>query len=255
MTQAPAHQPPQHPSQPPAQEALDIREKGGPKNGQPQFSDKRLFIQFQAFTGASGAASAYGQALAKSGVDCVLYEDLNDPRGLGVAAMSEEPGDFLDKLRPVLSGEPFKALTSKPAYSLLGRTYALGYEPNLEDWLLKRPRRVLCDPAAAWAVWYPLRRTGAFSKLSRPEQGQILKEHGVIGRRFGDAGFAQDIRLACHGLDANDNDFVIGLIGKELHPLSALVETMRSTQQTSTYIEKMGPFFVGRSVWRSQAAA
>jgi chlorite dismutase len=80
---------------------------------------------------------------------------------------------------------------------------------------------------------------------------QILKEHGQIGRRFGDAGAAADVRLACHGLDKNDNDFVIGLIGKELHPLSALVEAMRPTTQTSQYIEKLGPFFVGRAIWRT----
>jgi chlorite dismutase len=60
-----------------------------------------------------------------------------------------------------------------------------------------------------------------------------------------------DIRLACHGLDVNDNDFVIGLIGKDLAPLSQLVETMRPTAQTSEYLEKLGPFFVGRVLWRS----
>ena len=134
---------------------------------------------------------------------------------------------------------------------MLGRTYALGYEPNLEDWLLERPRRVVKDPLQPWAVWYPLRRTGAFAQLPRPEQMQVLKEHGQIGRQFGDAGVAQDVRLACHGLDKNDNDFVIGLVGKKLSPLSSLVETMRPTQQTSKYIAHMGPFFVGRAIWRT----
>ena len=38
---------------------------------------------------------------------------------------------------------------------------------------------------------------------------------------FGAGDLAHDIRLACHGLDKDDNDFVIGLIGKELYPLSA----------------------------------
>ena len=111
------------------------------------------------------------------------------------------------------------------------------------------------DPATPWAVWYPLRRTGAFARLPRPEQQQILKEHGVIGRQFGEAGLASDIRLACHGLDKADNDFVIGLIGKELFPLSALVETMRPTVQTSQYLASIGPFFVGRAVWRSPSKA
>lgn len=56
--------------------------------------------------------------------------------------------------------------------------------------------------------------------------------------------------LACHGLDNDNNDFVIGLLGKRLHPLSALVERMRGTVQTSTYMEHMGPFFIGRTVWQ-----
>ena len=51
-------------------------------------------------------------------------------------------------------------------------------------------------------------------------------------------------------MDKNDNDFVIGLMGKELYPLSACIQAMRKTRQTSTYIEKMGPFFVGRAIWQ-----
>ena len=56
-----------------------------------------------------------------------------------------------------------------------------------------------------------------------------------------------------HGLSKDDNDFVVGLIGKELYPLSAIVQTMRKTQQTSLYLERLGPFFVGRAVWQSPA--
>ena len=51
--------------------------------------------------------------------------------------------------------------------------------------------------------------------------------------------------LASFGIDKGDNDFVIGLIGKELFPLSACIQAMRKTRQTSEFIEKMGPFFVG----------
>ena len=65
---------------------------------------------------------------------------------------------------------------------------------------------------------------------------------------FGSADLAHDVRLACHGLDRDDNDFVIGLIGKELFPLSAVVQAMRRTQQTSLYLDRLGPFFVGRKV-------
>ena len=60
-----------------------------------------------------------------------------------------------------------------------------------------------------------------------------------------------NVRLACHGIDTNDNEFVIGLVGKELHPLSHLVQRMRRTRQTSEFMQQMGPFFVGRALWRS----
>lgn len=239
-----------HSHAPAAAPALDLREKGGAKDGQPQFSDRRLFMQLTVFSGCRDARKLI-DALAGAGVDCVLYEELNDPTGVGVLAMSDDPGLLITKLRQDLNAGPFAGLTVKPEFSMLGRTYALGYEPKLEDWLLHRPRRVVSDPATPWAVWYPLKRSGAFSRLPRPEQMQILKEHGTIGRQFGDAGYAADIRLACHGLDKNDNDFVIGLLGKDLFPLSALVETMRPTVQTSTYIQNMGPFFVGRAVWHT----
>ena len=64
---------------------------------------------------------------------------------------------------------------------------------------------------------------------------------------------AHDIRLDCHGLDKVDNDFVVGLIGKDLHPLSHIVQSMRRTQQTSLYLERLGPFFVGRAIWQFSA--
>ena len=73
----------------------------------------------------------------------------------------------------------------------------------------------------------------------------------MLGRAYGDADLAHDIRLACHGLDVNDNDFVIGLVGRDLHALSHLVQAMRRTIQTSQYLETLGPFFVGHAVWQS----
>ena len=156
-----------------------------------------------------------------------------------------------DSFREILAADPFDALTQRPALTMLGRSYASGFEPDLAEWLLRRPRRSVLNPAWPWAIWYPLRRTGAFTRLSREEQGTILREHATIGRAYGEADLAHDIRLACYGLDANDNDFVIGLVGPELHPLSHLIQAMRRTIQTSEYIERLGPFFVGHTYWQS----
>ena len=78
-----------------------------------------------------------------------------------------------------------------------------------------------------------------------------MREHGGIGRLYGEEDLAHDIRLACHGIDVADNEFVIGLVGKDLYPLSHLVQIMRKTRQTSQFIQSMGPFFVGYAVWQS----
>ncbi|HEX4346072.1 MAG TPA: chlorite dismutase family protein [Vicinamibacterales bacterium] len=233
-------------------EPPDISEKGGVKNGQPQRSDERLFMQFLAFGGASDT-KPLSAALAASGLAGVLYEDVNDPRGVALLTFSPDPGMFVERVRPFLNAAPFSSLTQKPEFTMLGRTYAIGYEPDLQETLLDRPRRTVLNPAWMWSVWYPLRRSGRFAQLPPDEQRVILAEHGTIGMSFGAGDYAHDVRLACHGLDKNDNDFIVGLIGKDLYPLSKVVEAMRKTQQTSLYLERLGPFFVGRAVWQSGA--
>lgn len=234
-------------------EPIDIREKGGIRNGEQQTSDRRLFMQLLAFGNADDTGNL-SEELEDSGMEGVLYEDANDPRGIGLLTWSDEPEFFVDKLRPFLRRSSFHSLSFKPQYTMMGRTYSIGYEPNLEEWLLHRPRKVVTDSGWKWHVWYPLRRKGEFNSLLQEEQTAILREHGKIGHGFGDAGFAHDIRLACFGLDQNDNDFVIGLIGQQLYPLSACVQAMRRTQQTSQHMAQMGPFFIGRAIWQKVAA-
>ncbi|MGH9486151.1 MAG: chlorite dismutase family protein [Terriglobales bacterium] len=230
-------------------EKPDLREKGGGRGGVQQLSERRLFMQLLAF-GACTASAGLVRALAASAWEGVLYEDVNDPSGIALLTWSVDPAFFVTELRAWLQAPPFGGLRFKPRYTMLGRTYGLGHEPDLEDVLLDRPRRTVTEGAHPWAVWYPLRRAGAFSELALEEQTAILREHGAIGHAFGTAGYAQDIRLACTGLDQNDNDFVIGLAGAELHPLAACVQAMRKTRQTSSFIQRMGPFLVGHAVWQ-----
>jgi len=231
-------------------EPPDLSEKGGTKNGQPQRSNERLFMQLLAFGGCHDP-EPLARALSESGVTSVLYEDVNDPRGVALLTLDRDPNIFLDRLRPILNRPPFSSLLQKPEYTMMGRTYSIGYEPDLQEVLIDRPRRTVLNRDWRWAVWYPLRRSGRFAQLPADEQRVILAEHGTIGMSFGVADYAHDIRLACHGLDKDDNDFVVGLLGKELFPLSAIVQTMRKTQQTSLYLERLGPFFVGRAVFQS----
>jgi chlorite dismutase len=230
-------------------EKPDLREKGGERGGVRQTSDRRLFMQLLAF-GDCRITPGLIRALEAAAIEGVLYEDVNDPTGVALLTWSVDPAWFTTALRELLQYPPFSELGFKPEYTMLGRSYAIGHEPDLDDWLLDKPRRSATAPEHRWAVWYPLRRAGAFSALPADEQTAILREHGVIGHAFGAAGYAQDIRLACAGLDRNDNDFIIGLVGAELQPLSACVQAMRKTRQTSSFIQQMGPFFVGRAVWQ-----
>jgi len=208
-------------------------------------------MQLLAFGGCPDSRPL-ADALAGSGLTAVLYEDVNDPRGVALLIVDQDPAVFLDRARRLLNAPPFGSLIQKPEYTMLGRTYSIGYEPDLKETLLDRPQRTVLNPAWNWAVWYPLRRSGRFAQLPADEQRVILSEHGTIGMSFGAADYAHDIRLACHGLDKDDNDFVVGLIGRELYPLSKIVQEMRKTQQTALYLERLGPFFVGRVVWQSK---
>jgi hypothetical protein len=229
---------------------LDIREKGAVRNGERTVSDARLYMQLLAYGGCPETAPLI-HALSEAQIESVLYEDLNDPHGVAVLIWNREPEFFIATARSLLVRPPFAALVPKPEYTMFGRTYALGHEPDLDAWLFDKPRRTALNPLWPWAVWYPLRRAGTFSGLAPEEMGRILSEHGKIGHSFGEADYAHDIRLACFGLDKNDNDFVIGLVGRELFPISACVQAMRKTRQTSQYIQSMGPFFVGKAVWQS----
>jgi chlorite dismutase len=227
---------------------VDVRERGANQ----QVSERRLFMQLQVLTGCVDVKPLV-RALEASRQECVLYQDVNDPRGIGVLGMSEDPATFAGAFRDLLNTETFVGLPIRSEFTMLGRTYSSGFEPDLDDWLLRRPRRTVLHPGWPWAIWYPLRRTGTFARLSPKEQGEVIREHSVLGRAYGDADLAHDVRLACHGLDVHDNDFVIGLIGKALHPLSHLVQTMRKTVQTSQYLQTLGPFFIGHVVWQSSA--
>ncbi len=227
----------------------DISEKGKDKDGNPITINRRLFMQLQVFSNCLSSQNLV-LALVQSGIEGVLYEDLSNPFGIGLLTFNEDPAFFTTELRQLCKNNAFKSLIIQPEMSMFGRTYARGHELDLERWLLHKPRQTVTNPLWPWAIWYPLRRSGDFTKISAEEEREILMEHGAIGHAFGRAELAHDVRLACYGLDRNDNDFIIGLIGKELHPLSAVVETMRRTRQTSEFISRLGPFFIGRSIWQ-----
>jgi chlorite dismutase len=232
--------------------APEIREKGMGPDKKPVWSNRRLFMQCLAY-GECRDVQPLIEALAAAGVQGALYADINDPCGVAVAVAHEDPEFFTSSWRELLQGSAFQGLTPKPEYTMFGRTYSIGYESDLEHALVTRPLERLTSTRWPWVVWYPLRREGAFAALPQEKQREILSEHGRIGNAFGRVDLAHDIRLSCHGLDKQDNDFVVALVGKELHPLSVVVQTMRKTQQTSHYLQRLGPFFIGKAIWQRGA--
>jgi chlorite dismutase len=230
---------------------LDLAEKGR-RGGQAISLDRRLFMKFTAFGRCADPHAAIA-ALTEDGVEGALYLDVNDAQGIGVIVMAEDPDYFVTTLRALFNHRPFADFTHKTDLDMLGRTYSIGYEPDLMDTLFAKPRSKILNPEHRWAVWYPLQRAKKFETLPADHQRRIFAEHASLGKRYGAGGHVADVRLACHGLDKNDNDFVVGLVGPALHPLSAVVQEMRRTEQTSQYLDSLGPFFVGKAAWQAKS--
>ena len=226
-------------------EPPNIQEVGAPLDGKPQVSDRRLFFQLHVFKDCLDP-NLIVEKLEKGSLNAVLYDDLNHPTGLGVLLVAEDPAALIIESRNLLDVSNRSDLSYRPEMTMTGRTYSSGREPNLEEWLLNKPLQNVLNPDFPWAIWYPLRRSPEFYRLEHRERGRILGEHALLGRGYAAGGYASDIRLACFGLDTNDNEFVIGVVGPDLHPLSRLIQDMRQTEQTTKYIESLGPFFVGK---------
>lgn len=225
---------------------LDIREMGSSVDGEPQYSDRRLYFQLHVFEDCYDT-TYMTESLENVNLSSVLYEDLSHPTGVGVLLVDENPSELMLASRSLLSKSNETAhYTYRPDFTMTGRTYSSGRERDLNEWLLRKPMDNVLNPNFPWAIWYPLRRKPEFYQLEQRDRGRILGEHAMIGRGYAANGFASDIRLACFGLDTNDNEFVIGLVGPELYPLSRLIQDMRKTEQTAKYIESLGPFFIGK---------
>ncbi|MEM1294739.1 MAG: chlorite dismutase family protein [Verrucomicrobiota bacterium] len=227
----------------------DHRDFGMPKRGVPQAIDRRLFMQLQVFSGVDRDAAVDAMKSAKT--PGVAYADLNDPRGIGVLLWDEDPLALSQQASETYSSEAFANASLRPEFTMLGRTYAFGREDDVTYWLTQRPIDSATFPDRPWAVWYPLRRKPEFYRLPRAEQAEMLREHGIIGHHYGSSGYATDIRLECFGMDANDNEFVLGLLSDRLYWLSRLVKDMRGTKQTGEFMNSLGPFFVGHTIYQS----
>lgn len=236
-----AHAPTSRPEPP------EMDEKGAPINGEPQQLNERMFVQLLVYTDVLEPEHLL-EPLRSAGLRGAMYANFNDPHGVGIVTVSDSPDTFTEAQRDAMQAEAFRQATLQPAMTMIGRTYGSGRERDLANWLLEQVPKRLAAPEMPWGIWYPLKRKPEFYQLEHRDSGRILAEHGMLGRTYGEAGLAQDIRLKCFGLDRDDNEFLIGLVGPQLYPLSKLVEDMRQTQQTANWLENLGPFFVGKRI-------
>lgn len=231
-------------------EIPELREKGRSKDGTPLYSERRLWVQFQAWTDCQDK-NALIHDLAQSPCPVALYADWSDPWGVGLVRFSEDPDFFVTEGRDWLLASQFSELTPRPELTMAGRTYAVGYESNLDEVLVDRPSSRILDPQLPWAIWYPVRREKAFEALEEDRKHEVMMNHGHIGMKFGKANLGHDIRLACHGLDVNDNDFVIGVLAPELANASLVIQAMRKSLQTMHHLDGLGPFFTGKILFQT----
>ena len=108
---------------------LDLSEKGL-KDGEPVSLDRRLFMKFTAFTGCTDAAEA-AEVLAAAGVEGALYLDANDPKGIGLIVLSEDPDYFVSTLRADSRGPTIRmSLAQRASAPIVGLSADPGSPPR-----------------------------------------------------------------------------------------------------------------------------
>src|SRR5437773_9892936 len=100
-------------------EKLEIREKGGVRNGVQQFSERRLFMQLLGF-GDAEDTTALIEASEQGRIPAVLYSDVHDARGVGLLTWSDDALFFVTTQREFLRRLEFAALTANLEYLMLG---------------------------------------------------------------------------------------------------------------------------------------
>ena len=163
---------------------------------------------------------------------------------------AENPEYFVSDLRTLFSRRPFEGLVHKPEFDMLGRTYSIGYEQDLEETLFKRPLSKMLDAEEH------LGRSGIRSSAPRSSTRCRRSISARSSRSMARSRTATRAMRTTSASRATASTRTIttsssGLVGAQLHPLSAIVQEMRKTEQTSQYLDSLGPFFVGRAIWQS----
>ncbi len=237
----------------------ELREVGAASITEPnerQYSDRRLYMQLRVLDVDLKAIEMtkfiHDLKPLISDIPSVMYLDANTNNAVGILTWSEDPAFFTDKVNTILSNPKIASkFVERKGWTMFGKTYSNGHEKDLEEYLFKKPIRNATKDEWDWAIWYPLRRRGPFYVQPPEDQCSMLLAHAAIGKAFSDLNAAHDIRLKCFGMDPLDNEYVVGLVGDNFHGLSRVVEEMRKTRHTAEFLEHLGPFFVGKKVWKS----
>ena len=115
---------------------------------------------------------------------------MNDPRGIAVLTLRQDPDFFVDGVRPALTSGPFDgARRSSRDFTMFGRTYAIGYEPDLAGHPDRPAAADGAQPGLALgrlvpaAAQRPLRAAAARRAAHDPRRARRHR-HGVRRRRL-----------------------------------------------------------------------
>ncbi|MGA1531095.1 MAG: hypothetical protein ACO398_10185, partial [Kiritimatiellia bacterium] len=104
----------------------DLTEKGRDVRGEVIRTDRRLFMQLLAFGECADTAEVIAAARELK-APLAIYADANDPHGIAIMGASEYPDFFVTEWRELFHRPAFAKLTPKPEYTMMGRSYSIGY--------------------------------------------------------------------------------------------------------------------------------
>ena len=230
---------------------IDVNEYGGKKDGERQAMNRRLFMQLLVFDAPAGeAADEIGKDLAAqlrhNAIAGVVYADASSPRGLGLLTWSEDPAHFVQAVRPLFARR--LAAQGGPAPAVRDA------RPHLRHGPRAGPR------ARAPAPRHPERDERRSTRGTSGTRSAARARSRGSTRRSRAASCASTRRSAsptarpswrttsasrATGSTPRTTSSSSASSGASSTRFSHLVQTMRKTRQTSEYIAKMGPFFVG----------
>ena len=94
---------------------IDVREHGANE----KTLNERLFFQLLAF-GDCGNFEAIVKLQHRSKIEAVIYQDINDSKGIAVLVMNKDHDYFDTEWREILNSSEFNKLSSKPELTMLG---------------------------------------------------------------------------------------------------------------------------------------